>query len=126
MKLLIVVALLSLLVNLTINTELIPYSGAIGAAQAAFMTQTFVFLIQAVFIQKYYRVWTMRLLLQSILFLSLSLISAYFITGLKLSAALTTWSITGTVVLIGGISRMLPVADIKKMLPNSNQVTKEN
>jgi len=126
MKLLIVVALLSLMVNLSLNTKLIPYSGAVGAAQAAFMTQTFVFLIQAVFIQKYYRVWTMKLLIQSTLFIAVSILSANLIAGAHLSAVLTLLSITGAVVFIGILSKMLPVRDIKKILPITNhQVTEE-
>jgi O-antigen/teichoic acid export membrane protein len=127
MKLLIVVALLSLMVNLSLNTKLIPYSGAVGAAQAAFMTQTFVFIIQAVFIQKYYRVWTMKLLIQSTLFIAVSILSATLIAGANLSAVLTLLSITGAVVLIGILSKMLPVRDIKKILPITNhQVTEES
>jgi O-antigen/teichoic acid export membrane protein len=126
MKLLIVVALLSLGVNISINTKLIPYSGAVGAAQAAFITQTFVFLIQAVFIQKYYRVWTMRLLIQSTLFISVSLVSGSIIASANLSAVLTVGSITGSVVLIGILTSMLPVRDIKKILPITHQVTEES
>jgi O-antigen/teichoic acid export membrane protein len=126
MKLLIVVALLSLGVNISINTKLIPCSGAVGAAQAAFITQTFVFLIQAVFIQKYYRVWTMRLLIQSTLFISVSFVSGSLIASANLSAVLTAGSITGSVVLIGILTSMLPVRDIKKILPITHQVTEES
>jgi hypothetical protein len=39
---------------------------------------------------------------------------------------LTVGSITGSVVLIGILTSMLPVRDIKKILPITHQVTEES
>jgi O-antigen/teichoic acid export membrane protein len=126
MKLMIVVSILSLAVNVSVNMRLIPYSGALGAAQAAFITQSFVFFIQSFFIQKYYHVWTWKLLARSATFILGSALSASWMTSMNLSVYMSISCITGLVGVISIITGMMPIGDIKKIIPQANQPSEES
>jgi O-antigen/teichoic acid export membrane protein len=126
MKLMIVVSLLSLLINLTINIKLIPYNGAIGAAQAAFITQTYAFLMQSIFIHLYYHVWSKKLLFQSAIFIVLCALVANTMHYLNLPAHLNILAISAAVIIIAIGSGTLPIADLKKILSNANQAGEDS
>jgi len=126
MKLLIVISLLSFIVNVSINLQLIPYSAALGAAQTAFMTQAFVFVLQAVFLQKLYRVWNWRLIIQCSVFILVGFVFAYRIATSHLTSLQIIWSITGFTLLIAILAGTFPLSDIKKIIPAFNPDSKEN
>jgi len=126
MKLMIVLAVLSLAVNVTVNIQLIPYSGPIGAAQAALFTQAFVFLLQSIFIQRFYRVWTKKLLIQSAVFVGLSMITSSWIAMMNLPAHLNILSISAVVIVASVLAGTLPISDIKKILPIANQSSEDS
>jgi O-antigen/teichoic acid export membrane protein len=119
MKIMIVTALISLGINLYMNAMLIPLRGAVGAAQTAFITQSFVFLVQCFFIQKYYHVWTMGLIGRSILFFALSFTAAYLLAMKDISAGSSILLITAIVAILGVLIKMIPFRDIQKILPIS-------
>jgi O-antigen/teichoic acid export membrane protein len=125
MKLLIVLAILSLVVNVFLNIRLIPLSGAIGAAQAAFLTQTFVFLVQSFFISNFYRVWTFKLLTQCAFFVGLSFGAAYWIANAQLTSVLSICSISAAVVLFSILTGTLPLREIQKILPIAQEPSEE-
>jgi O-antigen/teichoic acid export membrane protein len=126
MKLMIVVSLLGILINLTINIKLIPYSGAIGAAQAAFITQTYAFLMQSIFIHLYYHVWSKKLLFQSALFIALCALVANTIHFLNLPFHFNILALSAAVFIIAIASGTLPIANLKKILSNTNQSREES
>jgi O-antigen/teichoic acid export membrane protein len=126
MKLMIVLAVLSLAVNITVNIQLIPYSGPIGAAQAALFTQAFVFLLQSIFIQRFYRVWTKKLLIQSAVFVGLSMITSFWIATMNLPAHFNILSISALVIVASVLAGTLPISDIKKILPIANQSSEDS
>jgi O-antigen/teichoic acid export membrane protein len=126
MKLMIVVAILSLVVNIILNMRLIPFNGAVGAAQAAFFTQAFVFVIQSVFIHHYYRVWTRKLLLRSAAFIIASILLASAIVALNLTHVLSLLCITGSILLLGIVTGTLPLGDLKKLIATPHAASEES
>ena len=125
MKIMIVIALVSLAINIYINARLIPLRGSTGAAQTAFITQSFVFIIQCVFIHYYYRVWTVGLITRSVLFVALSFSMSYAIALNSMSAGTIILLITAVVITLGILLKMLPLSDIKKLMPISTNQQQE-
>lgn len=126
MKTLIVIACLSLVVNVSVNVQLIPIKGPVGAAQAAFLTQTFVFLLQSTFIHRFYRVWTRQLISHSMLFLVIGFAGSYFISTLNAPVHQAILYITFLVITVGIFTKMLPIGELKKVLPIANQASEES
>ena len=126
MKTLIVIACLSLVVNVYVNVQLIPTKGSVGAAQAAFLTQTFVFLIQSIFIHRFYQVWTKQLISHSMLFLFSGFAGSYFISTLNAPVYQAILYTTLLVIIAGVFTKMLPLGDFKKVLPIANTSSEES
>lgn len=126
MKLMIVLALLSLAVNVTINLQLIPYEGATGAAKAAFSTQAFVFIIQSIFIHRFYHVWTKKLIIQSATFIVVSITASFWIASSNLPVHLNILCLSAAVIIFSVLSGTLPTSDIRKILPIANQPSEDS
>ena len=120
MKPLIIVALLSLVCNVIFNLQLIPYSAAKGAAQAAFMTQLLVFIWQTYLTQRLYGVWDSGTILRTMAFTSITLTTCYFLHGIQLNSWTEMALITTLVISSGLLLKMIPLLELFHSLKPEN------
>ena len=116
MKHLIALSFVALCINIAMNMAYIPGNGSVGAAQAALLTQGFVFLVQAIMTHKLYKVWTVDLALRSLVFTAAVVSGAYLFVDTNSPTVLSALVITSLTVGFGVLLKMIPVRDIKKLI----------
>lgn len=108
MQQLIIISALALVCNVALNSFLIPMEMAVGAAQAACLTQALVFISQSIIAHLKYRIWTKSIIAHSLLFIAV-------ISGCILFVFKTDWNPSISVLALSLI--IVATAFILKMIP---------
>ena len=120
MKVMIVISAFALCLNIALNFFLIPASAAIGAAQAAFFTQLFVFCIQVISAQRLFQVCKTPLLIRSFVFTSISLGLATLVATFNWNPLFSISIFSFSLLTIGSLLKMIPIRDLIRNLRPEN------
>ena len=120
MKAMIVISAFALCLNIALNFLLIPASAALGAAQAAFFTQLFVFCIQVISAQRLFQVCKTPLLMRSAAFISISVGLATLVATFDWNPLFSISIFSFCILTIGSLLKMIPIGDLIRNLRPEN------
>ena len=120
MKVMIVISALGLCLNIALNAFLIPAAAAEGAAQAAFITQLFVFFVQMISTQRLFHVWKRLLLVQSVAFAFICSGIAIALSNMEGNPLFVLSIFTICTFIIGAALQMIPIRELLSNFKSEN------
>lgn len=122
MKPMTIIALAGMIINIALNLILIPDKGALGAAQASFIAQFLVFVIQMLHIRRDFHVsGTIHLSLRIALFSASSLLCAYLLSSIISEELYTIILIPLSMLAMAFLTGMLRSETIKNLLKSRQE-----
>jgi O-antigen/teichoic acid export membrane protein len=120
MNVMIVISAIALVINIVFNSMLIPEAAAKGAAQAAFITQLFVFSVQIISTQKLFQVWKKSMLIQSSVFAITCLGLAALLSNIGGNPLFALCIFTLCTFIIGAALKMIPAGELIRNFKSEN------
>jgi O-antigen/teichoic acid export membrane protein len=111
MKIMIVISAIALAINIVFNGILIPEAASKGAAQAALITQLFVFSAQLISTYKLFQVWKKPLLIQSSVFAIICFGVASLLAKIAGNPLIALCTFTLLTFIIGAALKMIPIRE---------------
>jgi O-antigen/teichoic acid export membrane protein len=112
MRAMIGISAFALALNISLNFFLIPSFAAEGAAQAAFYTQLFVFIIQVAFTQSLFQVFRTSLIIRTIAFVLISIGLSSIVAAFPNMPMFSICILSVGILTIGTLLQMIPVRDL--------------